>query len=324
MALSAVVLVACGGSPPASETTATISAVTASLAISGTVTGATGLPVAGVAVTLSGGQQATHATDAGGAYTFQVSPGSYSLAASGICAAFTPAVANLNGVQGNTVQNFSGSGGSCGTPANSGATTGTLTISGQVTVGGLAAPGVRVNLSGGAQAYRTTDSTGAYSFAVNPGSYSLSASREFSSFTPSVVNLNDIATSQRSVFVGGSASLGAPCANNAACASGSCTDGVCCTTGSCGSLCRACNLPASPGVCADRPAGTDCTSCTGEFFAPGTCDAAGTCAEGIVRACAPYNCSSPVACGTSCAGDLDCAPGNHCQELSGQPGSCIQ
>ncbi|HSY21426.1 MAG TPA: hypothetical protein VK841_04890, partial [Polyangiaceae bacterium] len=57
---------------------------------------------------------------------------------------------------------------------------------------------------GGAQAIRVTDETGAYSFAVNAGSYSVNPSGPCSSFSPSVGNLNNIKANTVQNFTGAS------------------------------------------------------------------------------------------------------------------------
>ena len=63
-------------------------------------------------------------------------------------------------------------------------------------------PGAQVTLSGSTQGLRISDQTGAYSFKVNPGSYSLSVTGGCSSFTPSIANLNNITTNKVQNFTG--------------------------------------------------------------------------------------------------------------------------
>jgi hypothetical protein len=141
---------------------------------------------------------------------------------------------------------------------------------------------------------------------------------------------------------------GSACTSAAQCASGNCVDGVCCNTAACGS-CMACNLASAPGTCAVVPAGlpdprgvcvdqgaASCRTdgrCDGagscQLYAAGTvCSAPscpvgspalttqGTCSAGACVAaltnCVPYLCNATNACGTSCAGDADCAAGFHC------------
>jgi len=46
------------------------------------------------------------------------------------------------------------------------------------------------------------------------------------------------------------------------------------------------------------------------IYAP-VCNGSGTCAQAMIRGCAPYACNG-AACGTSCTGQNDCAPMNKC------------
>jgi hypothetical protein len=165
--------------------------------------GATGSPLAGVVISLNGSAQASATTGANGAYAFNgLVAGSYSVQPSLAGCSFAPSVVNLNGLTASTTVNFAGSGTSCGGAAsNSGATTGSLTISGLVTdSAGNPVPGARILLNGSAQGVRTTQASGAYSFQVNPGSYSLNPSGPCS-FTPDVVNLNNLTASRKQNFV---------------------------------------------------------------------------------------------------------------------------
>ncbi|HXX68655.1 MAG TPA: carboxypeptidase regulatory-like domain-containing protein [Polyangiaceae bacterium] len=82
---------------------------------------------------------------------------------------------------------------------------GTITISGFVTdsSGNPIEPPVSIAINGSAQKETLSDpSTGAYSFTVAPGSYSISASMECLAFDPNVVNLNNITTNQTVDFIG--------------------------------------------------------------------------------------------------------------------------
>jgi hypothetical protein len=79
------------------------------LTISGAVTSA-GHAVPGAKVTLAGSTSAFRYTDQAGKYSFSVSAGSYSVKVTGACNAYSPDVANLNGVTTSKVQNFTGSG----------------------------------------------------------------------------------------------------------------------------------------------------------------------------------------------------------------------
>jgi hypothetical protein len=122
------------------------------------------------------------------------------------CLAFSPSVINLNNITSNQTATFIGSGNdpitNCYPAPNTGATSGSLTISGKVTSGGLPVAGVKVGLTGSTQATRISDETGAYTFSVNPGSYSLNLSQACASFAPSAVNFNNITKSQTENFVG--------------------------------------------------------------------------------------------------------------------------
>jgi para-nitrobenzyl esterase len=202
---------ACGGSGRGmvdeKDRIGTTSEALGSLSVSGTITDANGNPLAGVTIQLSGSSQATATTDASGTYAFTgLSAGSYSVQPSLSGCSFTPSVANLNNLTASATADFSGQGASCGgTAANSGATAGSLTISGVVAnAAGLPVPGVKVSLNGGTQAWRTTTANGLYSFQVNSGSYSLQPSGPCA-ITPSVANLNNVSTSQTQNFVAGSA-----------------------------------------------------------------------------------------------------------------------
>jgi hypothetical protein len=67
---------------------------------------------------------------------------------------------------------------------------------------------------------------------------------------------------------------GQPCVSGAQCQSGACVDGLCCDV-ACTGLCRACDLPASPGTCTFIPAGTDPDNdCPGSLK---SCDGQGAC-----------------------------------------------
>jgi hypothetical protein len=198
---ASVALSACGVDGPEATTTET-SALTGSLTISGVVSDTSGLTVEGVKVTLNGTAQATAITNLQGQYSFSVNPGSYSVSPSGFCGSFQPNVVNLNNLTASTTVNFTGSGGFCSATTFSGGTSGSLKLSGHVTSAGHAVPGVKVTLAGSTTGFRFTDQTGAYSFSVNPGSYSLQASGGCSTFTPNVANLNNLTTSRTQDFQG--------------------------------------------------------------------------------------------------------------------------
>lgn len=186
------------------------------ITISGSVADAQ-FPQAGITITLSGSAQQQVVTDFSGAYSFTVKAGgSYSLTARGTdnffappfqsCLTITPDVVNLNDLKTDTTVNFVGAGNNvvtnCAPAEVMGATVGSLTVSGVVSSAGSPVPGVLVSLNGGAQGFRVTDEAGAYSFAVNAGTYSVNISGPCASFTPSVVNLNGIQTSRVANFDG--------------------------------------------------------------------------------------------------------------------------
>jgi hypothetical protein len=217
--VASILFLACGGRTGESTIGTTSEAVTGAdaglITISGTVADPQA-PQAGITITLSGSAQGKVVTDFSGAYSFTVKPGSYSLTARGTanffeppfqsCLVITPDVVNLNNLTASTTVNFLGTGNNvvtnCAPAEASGAASGSLTVSGAVTSGGLPVPGVLVSLAGSAQGFRVSDETGAYSFSVNPGSYSLDVAGPCGSFAPSVVNLNNIKTSQTQGFQG--------------------------------------------------------------------------------------------------------------------------
>jgi hypothetical protein len=218
----ALMFVACNGAEsPGNEgltqTTSALSADAGTLTISGTVTDPQTGPQAGITITLSGSAQAQIVTDFSGSFSFNVNPGgSYSLTAAGSdnffqppfhsCLTVTPSIVNLNNLTASTNIAFTGSGTdailNCSPAAANGAASGTLTIQGRVTSGGQPVAGARVLLNGTTQGYRTTDETGAYSFAVNPGSYSVNASGTCGAFSPSVTNLNNLRANATANFQG--------------------------------------------------------------------------------------------------------------------------
>lgn len=227
VAAAALLPLACDSAVSSSERTATNSeAVTqgdagapATINITGTVSDPLDGPQAGITITLAGSAQAQVVTDFSGSFKFSVKPGgSYSITATGSpnffqppfhsCLTITPSIINLNNLTTSTNIDFTGAGTdsilNCSPPASAGASSGSLTIQGKVTAGGQPVPGVRVFLNGGAQGFRTTDETGAYSFAVNPGSYSVNPSNTCASFTPTVTNLNNLKANGTANFQGSS------------------------------------------------------------------------------------------------------------------------
>jgi hypothetical protein len=222
----AVVLLACSGAEPGleqysstREALATDAGTDAAalITINGMIVDPQTGPQAGITITLSGSAQGQVVTDFSGSFTFSVKAGgSYSLTAAGSdnffqppfhsCLTVTPSIVNLNNLTASTSIKFVGSGTdailNCSPSAAAGAASGSLTVAGTITSGGQPVAGARVSLNGNTQAYRTTDETGAYSFAVNPGSYSVSASGACRSFTPGAANLNNLRTNVQQNFQG--------------------------------------------------------------------------------------------------------------------------
>ena len=218
----ALMLLACNGPETSgneglTQTTSALSADAGTITISGTVTDPLTGPQAGITITLAGSAQAQIVTDFSGSFSFSVKPGgSYSLTAAGndnffqppfhSCLTVTPSIVNLNNLTASTNISFVGSGTdpilNCSPAAATGAASGTLTIQGKVSSGGQPVAGARVMLNGSTQGYRTTDETGAYSFAVSPGSYSVNPSGTCGAFSPSVTNLNNLKANATANFTG--------------------------------------------------------------------------------------------------------------------------
>jgi hypothetical protein len=209
--LALAALSACGGKiagDPIGTTQEGVTADAGLVTISGIVTDSTGNSVGGnVIITLNGSaQKRTFSNLFTGRYSLSVKPGSYSVSASTQCLTFDPGVVNLNNLTTNATVNFVGSGNdavtNCRPPASSGGTSGSLTLSGHVTAAGHPVPGAKLTLNGSSQGFRYADETGAYSFLVKPGSYSLGTSGGCNSYAPGVVNLNNLTTSKTLDFVG--------------------------------------------------------------------------------------------------------------------------
>ncbi len=112
--LGSLGLLACEHRTDGEPTVVRQGAVSAVIAISGRVTGASGGVVAGVTVTLAGSRQGVQTTDAGGNYAFTgLAPGSYSLLPSRAGCSFTPQVVNLNNLTADAHQDFAGAGSAC-------------------------------------------------------------------------------------------------------------------------------------------------------------------------------------------------------------------
>src|SRR5439155_24325060 len=109
------------------------------------------------------------------------------------------------------------------------------------------------------------------------------------------------------------------CRTDADCLTGFCRDGTCCE-GDCPGACRACNLPASYGLCAPVPAGQDPDL---ECPSGQTCNGAGACAAAAGATCSsPADCASgfcvdSVCCVSSCTGACETC------NLADSPGTCV-
>jgi hypothetical protein len=206
--LFAAILVGCGVLAAPEHLSTTTEALGGSITISGQVFDANGLFLSGVTVTLAGSADATQTSDANGKYAFSgLSNGSYSVRPTLNGCSFMPDVVNLNNLTASITENLNGSGTSCGgsPTVNAGAMTGAFAISGHLRDGsGDAILGGKVTLSGGAQGIRFSDFTGAYSFNINSGSYSLTVSSACS-FNPSNANLNNVTANKTQDFTASSA-----------------------------------------------------------------------------------------------------------------------
>jgi hypothetical protein len=100
--------------------------------------------------------------------------------------------------------------------------TGAIVISGSVTGGsGLPVSGVTIHLDGSSQSVATTSAAGTYSFSgLAPGSYSVRPTRSGCSFSPDVVNLNNLTASVTQSFSSSGPSCGGAAAVNAGATSG--------------------------------------------------------------------------------------------------------
>lgn len=99
--------------------------------------------------------------------------------------------------------------------------------------------------------------------------------------------------------------IGQICAGNTECLSSFCVDGVCCNS-SCTTMCRACNLAGSVGVCSNVATGQDDTgTCSGVNQ---SCDGAGACKKENAQTCAAGTeclsgfCADGYCCNTACSG----------------------
>jgi hypothetical protein len=109
---------------------------------------------------------------------------------------------------------------------------------------------------------------------------------------------------------------GSKCGCTEECESGFCVDGVCCNT-ACDDLCRACNVPGSPGICSFIPAGSppalpgQCEADAPESCGrDGTCDGAGACRKHPDgTACKAGRCEGSAVVGAGVCADGACQDG---------------
>ncbi|MET0624079.1 MAG: carboxypeptidase regulatory-like domain-containing protein [Pyrinomonadaceae bacterium] len=162
-------------------------------AITGRVTKAGGVGLAGATVSLTGSQTATATTDAGGNYSLAglAAGGNYTVTASKANYTLTPPSATFNNLGSDRTADFSA------TPQN-------LNIAGRVTAaagGGLS--GVTVTLSGARAATATTDAGGNYSFSVPADAdYAVTPSKLHYTFTPASLSFKALDANKTADFAG--------------------------------------------------------------------------------------------------------------------------
>ncbi len=183
----------------ASQSGQNFTASQSSFTISGAIS-ASGSPLSGVLVTLSGDASQTLTTVSNGAYSFTVSAGGdYAVTPTKTGYTFSPtnySYTDLSASQ--SGQNFTASQSS-------------FTISGAISASGSPLSGVLVTLSGDASQTLTTVSNGAYSFTVSAGgNYTVQPQKQFYSFTPSNAVFNSLAANQSQNFSAAAVLPGAP------------------------------------------------------------------------------------------------------------------
>jgi uncharacterized repeat protein (TIGR03803 family) len=158
--------------------------------ISGQVTLA-GSGLSGVTMTLSGSESNTTTTDGSGNYSFSApAGGNYTVTPSLIGNAFGPASQTFASLSGSQTLNF---------PAS--ASSGTFTISGQVTLSGSGLSGVGMTLSGSQNGTTSTDASGNYSFSAEAGgNYTVTPSLSDDSFSPPSATFNNLSANQTQNF----------------------------------------------------------------------------------------------------------------------------
>jgi hypothetical protein len=172
----------------ANQTANFTSAVAATYYIFGQVTLA-GSGQSGVAVALSGGANNSTMTDVAGNYSFTgLLAGNYTVTPSKAGYNFAPLSQTFNNLNANQTANFT-------------ATSGTYSISGQVTLAGSGQSGVAVALSGSATNSTMTDGSGNYSFSgLMAGNYTVTPSKAGYGFTPPSQTFNNFNANQTANF----------------------------------------------------------------------------------------------------------------------------
>jgi hypothetical protein len=158
--------------------------------ISGRVTKADGTGLAEVNVSLSGPQGGSRLTDANGNYSFVNLPAGndYFLTLSKPSYRFTPPNLTINKIDANHTANF-------------GAVQRFYTISGRITGDNLAIAAVSVNLTGTQTGSTSTNANGDFSFTVlADGSYTVTPSRQFFSFSPASRTYSNVDSDQVAAF----------------------------------------------------------------------------------------------------------------------------
>jgi inhibitor of cysteine peptidase len=160
--------------------------------LSGTIKRPAGAAMAGVTVTLSGGQSATTTTDSQGGYSFANLPAgaAYTVTPSKPGYDFAPASKSFTDLGADQTADFTV------TPSN-------LALSGRVTANSAALAGVNVTLSGSKTGTATTDSNGNYSFTItSEGNYTVTPSKTHYTFAPTSLSFNNPTSAQTADFTG--------------------------------------------------------------------------------------------------------------------------
>ena len=289
--LAASAVIGCGASGSDADSLGAVEQAAGAISITGFVVNAQGNPLSGVTMSLTGGATATTTTDFNGAYAITgLANGTYDIQPLLSGCTFAPATSNLKNLKSSTTVNFGGSGSSCGgSIVNVGATSGTAMINGKVTdSSGNPVPGVRINLSGGTLAIRTTTATGTYSFQVNNGIFTLRPSGACS-YTPTFISLGRVQGNKSQNFVRNACT----CQPTTTCPSGQ----------NCGSAPNGCGGTVACGTCA-----APLTCGGGGVPNQCGCTPATTCPAGQNCGTAPDGCGGTIDCGT-CAAPLTCGGG---------------